>query len=243
MRIVCIRWGDKYPWDYVCKLKHACDRHIPHDSFVCFSDDPQPIAVDVDPPLTVRSMPDPTLEGWWSKVGLFKPGILDDGETNLYLDLDLVITGGIAPLIRQFHEAPDQFWTLDDFSYSLLNPKRPEEMSPETRKLLGGYGTCNSSVMMWRGDVGADIYEGFRPAVVEDLHGDQNWITRVMWHRYHPRTQSEAGSVPPCPMRLFNSEGIVSSYKYHGTKTPIVVFHGNPKPHEVSEQWIRENWR
>lgn len=37
-----------------------------------------------------------------------------------------------------------------------------------------------------------------------------------------------------------------TSYKYHGAPkedTKMVVFHGKPKPHEVNDEWVRENWR
>lgn len=218
LRILCVKWGDKYSDDYVLKLKAACERHIPHREFLCLTDAP------VD---GVLCNPLPTdLPGWWSKIGLFCPGMFP-GD-NLYLDLDVVVTGSIAPLIAQFLISPERLWTLDDFSYSLQSPRM--NIDAQTEKLLGGYGTVNSSVMLWRGKAGSavyKIYREFNPMRMTILHGDQNWITHCLWPEH-------IGLLP---------SGIAESYKYGGgKKAPIVVFHGVPKPADVDTAWVKENW-
>ena len=60
------------------------------------------------------------------------------------------------------------------------------------------------------------------------LHGDQNVITRELW---------------PHRIGLFDNS-MIHSYKYHpGDVAPIMVFHGKPKPHEVSDEWVIKHWR
>lgn len=223
MRIVCIKWGDKYPDYYVDRLKAGCDRHIPHDEFWCMTDRrPDKPAHGV----TYVGMNVP-YSYWWSKVGLFRRGYWMG--PCLYLDLDVVITGPIDPFFDAFRGDPTKLWTLDDFSYSLVNPK--QNIGPDTQRLLGGVGTVNSSVMLWSDEslpARWKVYDDFdEAAVTSELHGDQNWITRCLW---------------PEHIALLPS-GVAGSYKYGGGRPfPITVFHGDPKPHDLSDGWIKEHW-
>lgn len=189
-------------------------RYLPPHDFLCLTDAPVE-GVDCQP-----------LEcewpSWWSKLSLFRPGALP-GE-NFYLDLDVVLT---APVVLPTLDG--RLWALDDFSYSLLRPR--QDVDPWTRRLLGGSGTINSSVMYWRDDAGAKVWNDFKPEVMRELHGDQNWITRCLW---------------PDRISLF-PPGFACSFKYHvqrGQPTaPIVVFHGQPKAHELERSNpLRQAW-
>lgn len=203
MRVICVKWGDKYGPEWVEQLRDMVKRNfgLQHD-FVCMTDNPIPGVECVEC--------EPDLPTWWSKVGLFKPGKFPG--INLYLDLDIVITASITPMMGNLQTGV--IVAPDDFSYSLV---RHKPIDQHTRRLLGGDGTVNSSVMIWRDDAGADIWNKFRPDKMQELHGDQNWITQALW---------------PDKLRLL-SPGWVCSYKYHvlrGAKiAPIVVFHGDPK--------------
>jgi lipopolysaccharide biosynthesis glycosyltransferase len=149
-------------------------------------------------------------------VGLFKPGLFDDDI--LYLDLDVVITDSLLPLVALLYEAPG-LWARDDFSYSVRKPRKG--LGADTQRLLGGEGCINSSVMLWRGDVAREVWDKFTPKVMDVLHGDQNFITQVLW---------------PEGIRLI-PDALICSYKYqimHGiAPAPIVVFHGDPKPDQL----------
>lgn len=210
LTVACVRWGDKYGDEYVQRLKAGVARNLslPHD-FVCFTDRPVK---------RVRCEPLPSgLPSWWSKVALFKPGVLS-GHV-LYLDLDLIVTG---PLIHFVRPERAKVWALDDFSYSLRVPK--QDIDPATRSLLGGIGTCNSSVMFWSGDFGSDVWDKFDDSVMQRRHGDQNWITECLW---------------PHTLELFPA-GLACSYKYNvlfgtGAFGSAVVFHGHPKPADLED--------
>lgn len=215
MKVVCLKYGTKYGSDYVTRLRNMVARHLPLEhEFICYTER----AVEG---VTCESLPC-DLPGWWAKIGLFKPG-LSTGPT-LYLDLDVVIGGEI-----RLPELGEKVWALDDFSYSLARPK--QDVDPMTRRLLGGAGTVNSSVMYWAGDVGRKVWDNFTPAVMNELHGDQNWITRCLW---------------PDNISLF-PPGLACSFKYHVNRgveaAPIVVFHGDPKPAALSKQHpLRQLW-
>jgi len=216
MQIVCIKWGNKYSHDYVQNLKAACIRHIPHDKFTCFTDDPVPLVDN-------RMLPS-DLPTWWSKIGLFRPGLLK-GDV-LYLDLDVVVTDSIEPFFEAYQSDKTKLWTLDDFGYSLINKR---SVDPNTRRLLGGDGTVNSSVMLWRGENPAmhEVYKNFTREVMDVLHGDQNYITQQLW-------PGCVGLLPP---------GVAGSFKYSNRQRfPITVFHGDPKPDQVTDKWVKENW-
>lgn len=54
--------------------------------------------------------------GWWSKLGIFMPGIFPRGEKVFYSDLDNVISGPLDPLLEleptplvMMHDTPNQF--------------------------------------------------------------------------------------------------------------------------------------
>lgn len=201
------------------------EKHLstPH-RFVCMTDNPiNPDDWNYEP---VECVPCPEgLPGWWAKVGLFEPGKFQGA--NLYLDLDVVITGNLDALLNEYRQgvvvAPD------DFSYSLANPK--QGIGGETQRLLGGVGTVNSSVMLWQDDAGRDVWDKFTPEKMQEVHGDQNWITQALW---------------PEKMELL-PEKWVCSYKYHimrGTPArPIVVFHGEPKVTDLSKtDPLRQAW-
>jgi hypothetical protein len=66
---------------------------------------------------------------------------------------------------------------------------------------------------------------------MRELHGDQNWITQCLW----------PNGISLLPL------GLACSYKYRQLRNepvaPIVVFHGEPKPHQVRDKWVRECWQ
>lgn len=208
VNVVCVKYGTKYGADYVIRLRNMVARHLPRGhTFTCLTE------ASVEG-ISCGALPC-DLPGWWAKVGLFKPGV-STGPT-FYLDLDVVITAEM-----KLPELDEKVWALDDFSYSLLTPK--PNVDVYTRRLLGGSGTVNSSVMYWRGDVGRKVWDDFKPDIMNELHGDQNWITRCLW---------------PDKISLF-PPGLACSFKYHvdrGVKpAPITVFHGSPKPSDLSSR-------
>ena len=205
MRVICVKWGDKYGPEWVYRLHDMVLRHLtlPHN-FVCMTDKPIP---DISCVPCTEGLP-----SWWSKVGLFRPGLFPG--LNLYLDLDVVLTDNIDRMVIA-NDREGLVVAPDDFSYSLVNPKRG--LGSDMRRLLGGSGTVNSSVMIWRDDAGRAVFEDFEAEKMQEVHGDQNWITQALW-----------------PDNLALLEGdYVCSYKYHVQRgepvRPVVVFHGEPK--------------
>ena len=94
-------------------------------------------------------------------------------------------------------------------------------------------GKILSGVMVWDDGFGEEILRGFPTAAPpKGYPGDQDWISEKA---------SELHTFPP---------GWVVSYKHHclGKDGPppgarVVAFHGVPRPHEVSDPWVKEAWR
>ena len=152
--VVCVYWGDKYPLNYVRKLKSAVSSNLrPHD-FLCVTANPRVAEMGVQ---TVT--PHVSFEGWWQKVGLFAPGLLGEPRPVLYLDLDVVITGSLDPLLE--FEIPQ---------YGLLMAENFGPNKPQAAH--------NSSVMVWVAGDCDDIATEFDPAYMKALHGDQCYLWR-----------------------------------------------------------------
>jgi len=155
------------------------------------------------------------LPGWWGKTTLFG---MNSRKRNLWLDLDVAITGSLDGLVT------------------------PLESDIRIAKnwAQSGFGGCQSSVMYWEGDSCKIINDEFDPAIAHwppinnppILWGDQEWITQL---RDEKRLAVE----------YFNPDDVVS-YKYHclddglpdGVK--VAVFHGKPKPSEVDDKWVKD---
>ena len=208
LTVWCICWGDKYPDYYVTRLKEsvAQNTEIPH-RFVCVTDRRIPGITTMPPPVD--------WPGWWGKIGLFKPGF--SGPLNLYLDLDVVVTGDLTPII----ESLDQ--------HSLAMPLNWAQ---------SGHGGCQSSVMVWRDCLlNQQIYDLFDPAWIHwppkepwKFYGDQEVITHFR----------DTGLIRVRPI----PDQYVKSWKYHCQNglpkdARVIVFHGSPKPDEVSVPWFK----
>lgn len=153
------------------------------------------------------------LEGWFNKLWLFSEDALPVGERVLYFDLDTLIVGPIDPLL--IYAGP--FGILQDFY-------RPLELQ--------------SSVMAW--EAGSDatiaIWDAYERAGCPQpdgwAQGDQSFIEKCLV-RGRERLQV---AFPD----------LFCSYKVSGgalpTKASVVVFHGRPRPHEVTTGWVPKVW-
>lgn len=215
--VVCINWNNYLGrgLEYVGKLQRAIERNltIPHQ-FVCLTE--WELGQD--------------LKGWWVKMLLAEPGRFSGPV--LYMDLDCVVTANIDHLVKLAATDTSRVWMRDDFGYPLRNPR--QGIGRDMKRTLGGDGTCNSSLMLWHGDAMAPVWDAWGRGSAEylaELHGDQNAITKILG-------RERIGFLP---------DESVCSYKYHverGVKpAPVVVFHGKPKPHEVSDEWAVRCWQ
>jgi len=190
LTVACVRVGDKYPEDYVERLRSMVARNlsVPHQ-FECIRRPPQLSGAD----------------GCWSKMWLFDL----EGDV-LYFDLDVVIAGNIDGLVPN-----------GPHLRAMLDP----------RSMASGAPKLNSSVMSWvSGAYSSRLsrqHSIIRPRGKPDgpYRGDQEFI------------QDYCGDWEPLAG--------VHSYKL-GIRpdTIVAVFHGEPKPHTVTDDpFVATHWR
>lgn len=220
LNIACVlRSGGVYDAEWVRKLRDGVARHmtLPH-RFVCLSDVDVPcerIPLEYDWEVLTANKPAGhdwrVAPRWWSKIELFRSGLFDGPV--LYLDLDTIVVGDIAPLIA------DEFTMAAD----------PWQRTPK----------C-SAVMAWNGDYSI-IFDRF----VIDPDG--------IAHRYdvdevrRGRIGDQAFIEDTVCAGTFR-QGLIASYKCDGlqdappTNVSVVMFHGNPKMHEIKSGWVPATW-
>ena len=208
LTVLCVlRSGGIYDASWVANLKNGCERNMPKHVFNCLSDVPVPcnrIPLKHDWP------------GWWSKIEMFRKGVID-GPT-LYLDLDTVITGKVEILRNGVDFAMLQsFWKAD---------------------MVG------SGVMYFSGDnVPHEVYDKFvrQPKAYIAHHernangthvGDQAFV----WDLLGPDIDRVNDYIP----------GIKSYKMHCKKALPadasIVCFHGTPRPTDVDTPWMKQHW-
>jgi len=222
----CWDGGDYYSFDYVNRLYNSVERNTTHPfDFVLYT---SPDALRnrdlklINPNIKIVQT---QLGWWWSGVHLWakKPAGVRT-ETLLYLDLDIVIIDNIDPLL----EFPSAHAYMKDY---------PSRHCP---KGLEGVGNC--SVVLMRNGAGHEVWETY------DKAGRPNWNPLdPPEDRLFPYSAQSILNDKKIPHDLFPEEW-VASYKLEILKRgmpldcKIVSFHGRPKPHECTENWIVRSW-
>ncbi len=175
--------------------------------------------------INVSQFPEHDLEGWWNKMQLFHPKTSLDGTT-LYMDLDVVITSNIDCFFT--YESEADFVGMNDF-----NP---------TTKLW------NSSIMRFKNEkLHGKLWHKFiddRPNMLRRYHGDQNLISDLI--KGSPGCESFPDSWTQS-YKWYDRSGTrysTSAMTYeHNGESLVTVFHGQPNPHESTQEWIKNAWK
>ena len=222
MNFACVCYGIKYKLEYVQKLYNMVQRHttIPH-KFYCFTDHVNP-SQQLTGDIIIKQFPMFNLQGWWNKMQLFHPGVIEG--TTLYMDLDVVITDNIDCFFT--HEPEADFVGMNDFN-------------PDTK-------IFNSSVFRYEPEAMKDkLWQPF----IDDRErwlrysGDQNVISEVIMK--HPETKSFPDSWTQS-YKWHDRKG----QRYHKGKwtfehngeSLVTVFHGEPNPHQSDMEWVKKAW-
>lgn len=228
--ILCVRFGNKYGREYVERLRNMVARHmtLPYE-IVCLTDDQHPID-------GVRSIVQPSAnyaKGWWHKVHMFDPGLPIRGRI-LYFDLDVVIHNNIDRLATFL---PAQFVGIHDFN----------------RKFYANWINLNSSVMAWTHGTQSHIWNQFKnnPKDAMRLPGDQDWIWKTskdrikFWpkewiqsYKWEIRSKEE--------LVVLNGKRQFKEVRHDIVPHPeccVAVFHGDPNPCAVNDQFVIDNWK
>ena len=221
----CVCYGDKYSTEYVQKLYNMVERNTTHlINFYVFTDHVK-MEKMVEGNINVRQFPEHDLEGWWNKMQLFHPKT-DLPGTTLYMDLDVVITDNIDCFFTYKPEA--DFVGMNDFN-------------PTTKQ-------WNSSIMRfnqskWHDKLWMTFFND-RPNLLRRFPGDQNLISEFI--KGSPGCESYPDSWTQS-YKWYDRKGerysrSAMTYEHNG-ESLVSVFHGQPNPHESTQEWIKNAWK
>lgn len=230
--VVLWKWGRKYTGAHLSLMRAMVDRHLslPH-RFVCLTDRPD------DVPAGIEARPVPKVPGpdfkCLRRLWIYSPKAARLGNRLFQLDLDMVVTGSLDPLV----DRPEPFviWKSDS-------------------NVVHGWG-YNPSVILLTPGARADVWDRYvaNPKRVVSqadkagwwpmVNSDQAVMSYLMQHDDVPVWTAADGI---CAYRV-----IAGKHGQRGKTLPagtrIVSFHGPRDPSDDGLQekspWIAEHWR
>ena len=239
--VVCMKWGTRYPAEFVNRLYKAIRRNVTGDlRFVCFTDDTDGLLPEVEhqalPPIDI---PEPLQWTPWRKLSLWQPGLGGLEGDVLFLDIDLVVTGNMDP-----------FWEY-----------HPGEMCVAENWTQKGQGIGNTSVYRWNMGKHTEIYEQYQrdsASVHAEHRVEQHYVSAMVDNMiYWPPewcVSFKHSLLPSFPMNWFETPKLPR-------ETKIVAFTGRPDQdqsrdgkspapwykkfykHVKPTPWIAEHWQ
>jgi hypothetical protein len=216
--VLCVlRSGGVYDASWVEKLQRGVDKHltVPH-KFVCMSD--KLITIPISGKIACFIVPLVCdFPGWWSKIEIFRPGVID-GPT-LYLDLDTIITGPMDKFIERCRDY--YFGMLENFNDpSMVGSGVMWFMSKAPEGVYERFVQDPQRIMDYYQNVKVGAYRGDQAFIFDalDRHVDKISSPALRSYKRHCRNGLPEG-------------------------TSIVAFHGRPRPSEVNAAWVKEHWR
>ncbi|WP_205648510.1 glycosyl transferase [Acuticoccus kandeliae] len=105
--VICMKWGTAYGTDYANTLHNMVRRHTSRPlRFVCFTDNAEGLDPGIEPrPLPAINLPESHRWKAWRKIALTQADLGDVTGNVLFLDLDVVVTGGIDDFFDYAPEA------------------------------------------------------------------------------------------------------------------------------------------
>lgn len=230
----CVIHDKAYDWTYVEKLYSALKRNLtPQVRLHVYTEPSRPVPADY---IKHDLIEFPGVAGpkksWWYKLQLFRED-LHRGPL-LYLDLDTVIVSDLDWILPC---NTDYFWAIHDFKHLWKK----------------NWQGLNSSIMWFDTQQWAWIWDTFSRSnlkqIMRENHGDQDYLNKL---------------IPPEKKRFF-PENKISSYRWQvldggydfkrrvhrqpdsgahiDQDTSLIIFHGNPKPHQIQDPKLLQCWQ
>lgn len=200
-------------------------------AFHVFTDDDQHIPRV--PGIQFHRLPNwrvPHARGWWFKMEIFNSAHNLIGR-NLYVDLDVMITGDCKDM-----------WNFNNPNFVICQDFN--------RAFIDSYKGLNSSVMSWTNSDMHWLYEKFQSDRDQNMakhRGDQDYIQSEI-SKYSIWPREWAMSYRWEIWRGGHKNGRTSEYHREESASIIppdcrmVIFHGKPKPHEITETALSKFW-
>lgn len=228
--LICLKHGAKYSSDYVNKLYNMVKRNSTVAfNFACITENSSGLNDKI------KVIPIPAnfnLSGWWYKTWIFSNELPLSGSI-LYFDLDVVVINSIDDL---WNYQNGQFCIIRDFN----------------RKNVNNWNKFNSSIFKLEKGSHTYVWENFlkEKDIVKRMHGDQDWIFSQIKHNftfwpdewiqsYKWEVRNKTDVIRLENKRVFRS---IENPQIN-PKTKVLVFHGEPKPSDVQDPIVVDNWR
>ncbi len=207
--VICVlRSGGIYDAEWVRKLRDGVARNlnVPH-RFRCLSDVEVPcerVALKHDWP------------GWWSKIELFRPGVIE--RPTIYFDLDTVITGPLD----EVESLPYDFAALRNFHMPEMIGSGVMWFNKVPHQVYERFAACPEDFILFHEIYKSGPYLGDQAFIWDSMLREVPKLTdsfkRIRSYKYHCK------------------EGLPED-------ASVVCFHGKPRPPEVKTDWMMEHWR
>jgi hypothetical protein len=229
----CVIHGTGYDWVYVDRLYNMLQRNLPQGIRMhVYTEPTRPVPAHmIRHDLTEWPGISGPRRSWWYKMQLFNA---QHHQGNmLYFDLDTVIVRDISWITAL---PTDNLWGIRDFKY-LQNANR---------------SVLNSSIMWWNVSSLAWVWQDFVSqdvaTVTRRYPGDQDYIYAALGAnriRYFDQPQVQSWRWQ-CWDGGYDFGRRAHRLPGTGTQIPpdasVLVFHGNPKPHKITDPEIVKLW-
>jgi hypothetical protein len=226
--VVCVKYGTKYGPDYVNKLFSMVKRHLSMPfTFYCITENKE----GIENPLIKFIEPPKNLAGWWCKPYVLSKESGLVGPT-LYLDLDIVIIRSIDKIF-EYRQSPLNI--IQDFN---------RKFNPQLDKFNSSVFTFNAP------DLDIHWQHFYQNVEVNQstYPGDQDWMySEIKDVSFFPDSWIRSYKWEVKNRLLLNMSDGKNNFDDLPSDIPedcsILVFHGDPKPHEITDKIIIENWK
>ena len=225
MNIICMKWGNKFPADYVNRLYAMVSRSLDAKfRFICFTENSLGIVPEVEiQKLPELSLPNGSPERGWRKLTVFKKNFGGLSGPTLFLDLDVVIVGNLDVFFSQ----PGDFLIAHDKK----NPKKREGNSSVFRFEIGKYPQI------------LEYFENNSEQVKNEVRHEQAFLSREIDKlgklEFWPDEWVPSFKYKCCPS--WAKSWFVAPSIPKGAR--VILFHGLPNPPEAIEgrsgKWYR----
>jgi hypothetical protein len=229
----CVIHGTAYDWTYVTRLHSMLSRHLtPGVRLHVYTEPDREVPAHmVKHELANWNIGGPK-QSWWYKMQLFNSEHYQGPL--LYFDLDVVIVQNLDWI---WQLPLDRFYAARDFKY-LWRPTNYD---------------INSSIMWWDTTKFEHIWQSFKSqplrSIMSRYRGDQDYISAVI-------PQTERQFFPINRIQSYRWQCLDGGYDFSRKRhlmpgtgtcltdlTSVLVFHGQPKPAQIRDHVIEQNWR
>ena len=231
IKIVCVlkdQADSPYNGIYVDKLYNTIDNNLklPYE-FVCLTNSPKQISSGI----TIKPLLH-GLEGWWSKMEIFRPDLFRDCDGVLYFDLDTLIMDDINELAELAADDFHSFMTLRGFNKARKRKGDPvasgimimNSFSSEANKVYNHFmKDPKGNIARQKAQIPGEPRKG------AGERGDQGFIAKVLGEKNVPKLQDYL------PDKYIMGKRHVRNHKELPQEPHVVAWSGKPRLHNAKE--------